>query len=248
MQPEPLPRPAASHSRHARRQTRVVLVSDRPAGHHPLDEGFEVVRVPFDRAEAELTVRPADVIVVDARDAVRLGEVATLALGGTRGVVVVGPPNDPTEAMRYLDLGASDYVSYRATPAELTARVRAVARSTVSDQDDDTLVLADVSISLRRREVRKRGELVRLTPNEFAVLEVLAEDPGALVTHHELMVRVWGPEYADSRHYLRLYIRQIREKLEDDPATPRVVLTEWGTGYRLGDVDEGINRQRFASA
>ena len=244
MQPERLPFPATSTHRHSRRQPRVLLVSDRAADSHPLDEAFDVVRVTSDDAEAELTVRPANVIVVDATDAVRLGEVAALALGGTRGVVVVGPPNDATEAMRYLDLGASDYVSYRVLPAELIARVRAVARSTISEQDDDTLVVGDVSVSLKRREVRKRGEPVRLTPNEFAVLEVLAEDPGELVTHHEIMSRVWGPEYAEARHYLRLYVRQIREKLEDDPAEPRVILTDWGTGYRLGEVRQETSAER----
>lgn len=213
---------------------RVALVSDRADPGYPLEDAFDVTQMSFDAVEAELSMGTFDVVVVDASEQVRFAAVSQIALGGTRGVVVVGPPSDATEAMRYLDLGAADYVSSQAAPAEFTARVRAVARSMAQESaSDEVLTIGDVSISLLRREVRRRGERVHLTPNEFAVLEVLAREAGELVSHRDLTVRVWGPEFADSRHYLRLYIRQLREKLEHDPASPQVLLTEWGRGYRL---------------
>ena len=215
------------------RGLRVVVVSCRSPG----DRDFEAVRpaavVPPEQALRELAGSP-DVWLVDVRDGSQLPLVARLTQGGLRAVVVLGGAPG-VEAVPYLDAGAADYVPLGITAGELAARLRAAARRNGSppQEDDDAIVIGDVSISVARHEVRRAGELVPLTPHEFQLLETLASTPDETVPHHKLMVRVWGVENTTSRHYLRIYVRQLRRKLEVDPEAPTLIVTEWGRGYRL---------------
>ena len=93
--------------------------------------------------------------------------------------------------------------------------------------------VGDLEVDLDRHEVRRRGRVVPPTPTEFRILRVLAERPGAVCTNRMILEQVWGEEFADCTHYLRLYVGYLRKKLEEDPRHPRLLVTEWGVGYRL---------------
>jgi two-component system KDP operon response regulator KdpE len=222
------------------RRTAIAILSNRFDLREALEEDFEVATFSFRRMD-EIRQHAADVILIDARSEHHHDLVADLARRSRRQVVVIGPPDESAQAMRYLDLGASDFFSSRTAPIERSARLRAAARRAddVSNEDDFDLVIGPVAISLRRHEVLKDGEPVRLTPNEYRVLEVLAERPDETISHRDLIARVWGPEYLSARHYLRIYIRQLREKLEVDPALPTLLKTEWGSGYTLSTTGAG---------
>jgi two-component system KDP operon response regulator KdpE len=229
------------------RRTSVAILSNRFDLRESLEDEFEVVTFNFRRLD-DIRQQLADVVLVDARSEHHHDLVADLARRSRRQVVVIGPPDESAQAMRYLDLGASDFFSSRTAPVECAARLRAASRR-AGDQtgdDDFDLVIGPVAISLRRHEVFKDGDPVRLTPNEYRVLEVLAERPDETISHRELIARVWGPEYLSARHYLRIYIRQLREKLEVDPALPTLLKTEWGSGYTLSTTGAGPAARRPA--
>jgi two-component system KDP operon response regulator KdpE len=118
---------------------------------------------------------------------------------------------------------------------ELLARLRAVLRRTGDDEHGPRIELGNLVIDLSKREVTRSGEQVHLTPLEFDLLRVLAQDAGRLVTQRQLLREVWGPAYETETHYLRVHLAHIRAKIEEDPAHPRYVLTEPGVGYRLTD-------------
>lgn len=242
---------AAAQSETGPHRTSIAILSNRFDLREALEGEFEVLTFSFRRLE-EIRQHAADLVLVDARSEHHHDLVADLARRSRRQVVVIGPPDESAQAMRYLDLGASDFFSSRTAPIERAARLRAASRR-AEDQigdDDFDLVIGPVAISLRRHEVLKDGEPVRLTPNEYRVLEVLAERPNETISHRELIARVWGPEYLSARHYLRIYIRQLREKLEVDPALPTLLKTEWGSGYALSTTGAGpaAARHPLASA
>ena len=133
-----------------------------------------------------------------------------------------------------LDAGADDYVTKPFGVGELLARVRAALRGAVrSSAGTPTLRLGDAVIDLERRVASRGGAEVRLTPIEFRLLAALAKHLGMVVTHRQLLTEVWGPTHAADTHYLRIYMKQLRDKLETDPVRPRHLLTETGIGYRL---------------
>jgi two-component system, OmpR family, KDP operon response regulator KdpE len=193
-------------------------------------ESFESQLVRLDDAVASPERLPAQVLLIDVRTEHCHLEAARLATSPTLAVVLLARPDDVTQAMRYLDLGATDVLWSNMSTAEMHARVRAAARY-VSAAEDDWFAVGDLSISLQRQEVRRGGEAVHLTPTEFQVLETLLLRASATVSHATIMARVWGPELITARHYLRVYIRQLREKLEDDPADPQLIVTVPGEGY-----------------
>src|SRR5690606_22898394 len=115
-------------------------------------------------------------------------------------------------------------------------------------RDNDSIRLGSITVSLRRQEVRRNGEIVRLTPNEFRLLDLLVRRADKIVSHRELIAHVWGPELLTARDNLRVYIRQLREKLEDDPNAPQLIVTEWSLGYRLRTGKAGGEQPVSASA
>jgi two-component system KDP operon response regulator KdpE len=133
-----------------------------------------------------------------------------------------------------LDAGASDYVTKPFGVGELLARVRAALRHAVRPPSGAaTLHFGDASVDLEKRIATRHGEDVKLTPIEFRLLGLLAKHLGMVVTHRRLLTEVWGPTHERDTHYLRIYMKQLREKLEPDPVRPRHLLTETGVGYRL---------------
>ncbi len=138
-----------------------------------------------------------------------------------------------------LDAGANDYVTKPFGMAELLARVRVALRHNVRVASRTSeLRIGNAVIDLERRMATRENEPVHLTPIEFRLLATLAKQLGMVVTHKQILREVWGPTHEGDTHYLRIYMKQLRDKLEDDPVTPRYLLTETGVGYRLvGDDD-----------
>jgi two-component system KDP operon response regulator KdpE len=134
-----------------------------------------------------------------------------------------------------LDAGADDYVTKPFGVGELLARVRVALRHAAQPSNGKDLVLGDVALNFEKRLASKSGAEVHLTPIEFRLLACLAKHLGMVVTHRQLLTEVWGPTHAADTHYLRVYMKQLREKLEADPVQPKYLLTETGVGYRLVD-------------
>jgi two-component system KDP operon response regulator KdpE len=134
-----------------------------------------------------------------------------------------------------LDAGADDYVTKPFGVGELLARVRAALRHATRPPSGNEMVFSDVKINFEKRQASKNGAEVHLTPIEFRLLACLAKHLGMVVTHRQLLTEVWGPTHAADTHYLRVYMKQLREKLELDPVQPKHLLTETGVGYRLVD-------------
>lgn len=163
---------------------------------------------------------------IEVIEAVRgWSEAPILVLSGRAGSA------DKVEA---LDVGADDYVTKPFAIDELLARIRALSRRTSSSDQEPVVRVADITIDLAARAVTRNGsERVRLTPTEWKVLELLVRGGGRLVTRQQLLTEIWGSEHVTDTGYLRLYIAQLRKKLEPDPASPRILLTEAGMGYRF---------------
>jgi two-component system KDP operon response regulator KdpE len=148
-------------------------------------------------------------------------------------IVVVSAVGDEREKVRALDAGADDYVTKPFGSQELAARLRAVLRRVSDTATEPAIEVGDLVIDLADRRVRRGEEQIHLTPIEFDLLRVLAQNRGRLVTHRQLLHEVWGPAYGDETHYLRVHVAHIRGKLELDPTRPRYISTEPGVGYRL---------------
>ncbi|BBK43719.1 DNA-binding response regulator [Allostella vacuolata] len=151
-------------------------------------------------------------------------------------ILVLSVRQAEAEKVAALDAGADDYVVKPFGIAELLARLRALARKRRPDAgpaEPAELTVGELHIDLARREVRVAGRAVRLTRKEFDLLAMLARNAGRIVTHPQLLRQVWGRAHENDVHYLRVFIGQIREKLDDDPAHPRFILNEPGVGYRL---------------
>jgi two-component system, OmpR family, KDP operon response regulator KdpE len=147
-------------------------------------------------------------------------------------VIVLSVREAHAEKVAVLDAGADDYVTKPFSIDELLARIRALRRRASGEEAPPVLRFEDLEIDLARQAVRLRGDMVRLTPTEYRLLEAMATNPGKLLTHGWLLQKVWGPGYSSESHYVRVYVQQLRRKLDDDPSRPRFVLTEPGLGYR----------------
>jgi len=148
-------------------------------------------------------------------------------------ILVLSAVGDEREKVRALDAGADDYVTKPFGTDELLARLRAILRRSVESSATPLLEIGDLTVDLADRRVTRAGSDVHLTPIEFDLLRVLAQHHGRLLTHRHLLQEVWGPEYGEETHYLRVHIAHIRAKLEPDPQRPRHLVTEPGVGYRL---------------
>lgn len=153
-------------------------------------------------------------------------------------VIMLTARGDEDDRVRGLELGADDYITKPFSPREMVSRVKAVLRRTEAAggamhgliEVDDRL-----KIDFDRREIWLEGKLVKLRPTEYRLLYHLVQNAGWVLTHDQLLTRVWGYEYRDEPHYVRLYINYLRQKLEKDPANPQYILTERGVGYRFVD-------------
>jgi two-component system KDP operon response regulator KdpE len=149
-------------------------------------------------------------------------------------ILVLSVRDGETEKVAALDAGADDYVTKPFATGELMARLRALVRSRrPAGTEAPAVTVGDLAVDLARRLVTVAGEEIRLTRKEYDVLALLARFQGRLVTHRQLLSTVWGPAHLDDTHYLRVAVGHIRDKLGDDAADPRFILTEPGVGYRL---------------
>ena len=148
-------------------------------------------------------------------------------------IIILSARGDEMNKVEALDAGANDYLTKPFGLAELFARIRAALRLSRTSPDDPVVTVGPLTVDLSAHLVRKSGVEVHLTKTEFRLLALLAKNLGKVMTHRQLLTEVWGPEYADELHYLRVYTQQIRVKIEDDPAQPRLLITETGIGYRL---------------
>jgi two-component system, OmpR family, KDP operon response regulator KdpE len=156
------------------------------------------------------------------------------SLTSEAAIVMVTVRDSEADIVQALEAGADDYITKPFRFGELVARVRAVLRRTAGDNAGLTQLQAgDLEIDFDKRLVRRRGEIVHLTPTEFELLAILMKNEGTLLTHKKLLQTIWGPEYGEELEYLRSYVRTLRKKLEDDPAQPKYILTEPWVGYRF---------------
>lgn len=159
----------------------------------------------------------------------------------TVGVIMLTAKARHEDVIRGFEAGADDYVTKPFNAKELVARVEAVLRRTrdPGDRVQPTTACGKLEIDLARKTVKVRGERVALTPTEYALLGQLARHPNCVMTHSQLLAKVWGPEYRDDVDYLRAYVRYLRRKLEDDPSNPEYILTAQGVGYMLACPEDG---------
>lgn len=154
-------------------------------------------------------------------------------------VIMLTAKGEEDDRVKGLELGADDYVTKPFSPRELVSRVRAVLRrteSTTSGAEGGLINVDDhLKIDFGRREIRLDGELVKLRPTEYRLLYHLVQNAGWVLTYDQILAKVWGYEYRDEPHYVRLYVNYLRQKLEKDPANPIYILTERGVGYRFVD-------------
>ncbi|CAA9528851.1 MAG: DNA-binding response regulator KdpE [uncultured Sphingomonadaceae bacterium] len=190
-------------------------------------------------AQAAMTVLAAqkpDAVLLDLglldRDGIEL--VPLIKKQSDAAVLIVSAREETSEKVAALDLGADDYVTKPFDTDELLARLRgSLRRRVLMNVEAETVRAGDVEIDLVNRLVRKDGVEVHLTPKEYGFLAELAKYPGRVFTHAQLLRAVWGGVYDQHVEYVRVVVRNIRQKLEDDPANPKLVVNELGVGYRL---------------
>jgi two-component system KDP operon response regulator KdpE len=221
--------------------TRVLVVDDEPEIVRGLtiilrDAGYAVEAASTKAAAlSSLSTRPPEALVLDLAlpDGDGVAVCKEIRQWSRLPILVLSAIGDEREKVRALDAGADDYVTKPFSTDELLARLRAVLRRAPDAGHAAQVELGDLSIDLEDRTVRSDGQEVHLTPIEFDLLRVLARYPGRLVTQRQLLQEVWGPQYVEESHYLRVHIAHIRAKIEPDPSRPRYLITEPGVGYRL---------------
>jgi two-component system KDP operon response regulator KdpE len=229
--------------------TSVLLVAggvDRPSSNleSELGRSGHEVRFAADAMEGlrEVYEHRPEAILIDLETPNLNGEEFTRIVRAmsTVPILVLGPRETPDLVVRLLDGGADDYLEHPISATGLGGRLRAALRRsarTRKNEERNTVVrVGSLEIDLRSDTVRKRGRLVGLSPTEYRLLAALASRVGKVAPHRYLLTSVWGEEYVDDTHYLRIYIGYLRKKLEDDPAEPKYLLSQWGSGYRLADL------------
>jgi DNA-binding response OmpR family regulator len=159
-------------------------------------------------------------------------------------VIMLTAKGEEDDRVRGLELGADDYVTKPFSPRELVSRVRAVLRRTeMPGVSSSEMIVVDerLKMDFGRREIWLDGLLLKLRPTEYRLLYHLVQNAGWVMTYEQLLSKVWGYEYRDESHYVRLYVNYLRQKLEKDPANPRYILTERGVGYRFVDFHRPAN-------
>ncbi|MAS34235.1 MAG: DNA-binding response regulator [Anaerolineaceae bacterium] len=159
-------------------------------------------------------------------------------------VIMLTAKGEENDRVYGLELGADDYITKPFGPRELSSRIKAVLRrydtSTKSPEEAVLRVDDRLSVDFNRREVIVNGEHIKLRPTEYRLLYHLIQNAGWTVPHDQLLAKVWGYEYRDEAHYVRLYVNYLREKIEEDPSHPKYILTERGVGYRFVDFRNGV--------
>lgn len=198
--------------------------------------GYEVVTASDGKGalDAAISEHP-DLVVIDLGMPGLTGVEVIEAIRGWSQVpvLVVSGRSESWDKVEVLDAGADDYVTKPFSADELLARIRALSRRTSAAAEEPVVSFGEVTVDLGARVVTRGGASVHLTPTEWRLLEVLLRNRGRLVTRETLLTEVWGPQYTTDTGYLRLYLAQLRKKLEPEPSKPRYLLTEPGMGYRF---------------
>jgi two-component system KDP operon response regulator KdpE len=218
----------------------VLVVDDEPHILRALQTslrgaGYDVAAsATADEALAAAAMRPPDAVILDLvlPDGSGIDVARELRSWSAAPILVLSVVGDEAEKVAALDAGADDYVEKPFGIDELLARLRALLRR-AGPASGPVLEIGELVIDLDKQLVTVAGRRVQLTPNEFELLRVLAQNEGKLMTHPAILREVWGPAYGTESHYLHVYVSQLRRKLEDDPSRPRYLLTEPGAGYRL---------------
>lgn len=223
-------------------QSRILVVDDEPQIQRFLKPsltaaGYEVVEAATG-AEAlkAVATRAPDLVILDLGLPDMDGKEVIASLRGWSDipVIILSARDREAEKIVALDLGADDYVEKPFGIGELTARIRTALRHRGRSEAIPTaMTVDDLTIDPVRRLVSRGGEPVHLTPKEYDLLLLLARHAGRVVTHKTLLTTIWGPAHGDDLHYLRVFIGQLRQKIERDPTQPRIVRTEPGVGYRM---------------
>src|ERR1700704_6610457 len=219
----------------------VLVVEDEPEIRRFLRsslgaEGYRVVESETgERAAIDAGTHKPDLAIVDLGlpdlDGVQV--IRRIRAWSPMPVIVLSARAQERSKIEALDAGADDYVTKPFGVGELLARVRAALRHATRTPTGKALSLGQARIDLEKRQASRDGREVHLTPLEFKLLAALAKHLGMVVTHRQLLREVWGPSHIEHTHYLRIYMKQLREKLEQDPVQPRYLVTETGVGYRL---------------
>jgi two-component system KDP operon response regulator KdpE len=221
--------------------TRVLVVDDEPQIRRALDinlraRGYDVDLAPDGERALDVAAKAhPDVVVLDLG---LPGIDGVDVIRGLRGwsqvpIVVLSVRESEGDKVAALDAGADDYVTKPFGIDELLARLRAALRRAMPGPEAATIETPDFTIDLAAKKVNRDGEEIRLTPTEWHLVEVLVRNPGKLVSQHQLLQEVWGPQYHDETNYLRVFMAQVRRKLEPEPSRPRYFITEPGMGYRF---------------
>lgn len=224
---------------------RILIVDDEPRIRHFVRmnlqlEGFQVGEA-SDGLEAVRKVKEdvVDLVVLDVEMPTLDGfeTLRELRRFSTVPVIMLTVRSDEDDRIRGLDLGADDYVTKPFSARELASRIKAVLRrvemSAPAGRSKRIKVDDHLTVDLERREVLVDGEPVKLRPTEYRLLAYFVQNPGWILSHEQLLSKVWGPEYVDDTQILRLYITYLRQKIEPDPSNPRYIFNERGIGYRF---------------
>jgi two-component system KDP operon response regulator KdpE len=225
----------------------VLVVEDEPEIRRLLQsslaaEGYRVVEAASgERGAIDAGSQKPDLAIVDLGlpdvDGVEL--IRRIRVWSAMPILVLTARAQERSKIEALDAGADDYVTKPFGMGELLARVRVAARHAGrSGRASRTLVLGETTVDLEQRKAHRAGAEIHLTPLEFRLLACLAKHLGMVVTHRQLLGEVWGPSHVEHTHYLRIYMKQLRDKLEVDPMRPRYFVTETGVGYRLVSDEE----------
>lgn len=222
----------------------LVVIEDDPQIRRFLRTGlsaepFRIFEAETGRAGlVEAATRKPDLVILDLGlpDLDGVDVVVELRAWYTRPIIILSARSNEQEKIKALDAGADDYLTKPFGIGELLARIRAALRRAARDDGvaaESTFEFDDIRVDLAARRVQRGGNDVHLTPNEYRLLAVLIRYAGKVCTHRQLLAEVWGPSHVEHGHYLRIYMAQLRHKLESDPTNPRFLRTEAGVGYRL---------------
>jgi two-component system KDP operon response regulator KdpE len=220
----------------------VLVVDDELQIRRFLRSGFELDGYSVSEAEngreaiRAATLRPTDLIILDLAlpDLDGSQVLERIRSWSNVPVIILSVKSSEMEKVRLFELGADDYVTKPFGMAELLARSKVVLRRKARATTGDSVIRIDrLKIDLAARNVFVADERLTLTPKEYRLLQILAQYPGNVVTHQELLKEIWGLPHINDTHYLRIVVRKLRQKIESEPNQPRILLTELGVGYRL---------------
>jgi two-component system KDP operon response regulator KdpE len=222
----------------------VLVIDDEPQIRQFVRAGLELGG--YDVSEAatgndavrEIILHPKDLVILDLSLPDIDGSDLLERIRAWSGVpvIILSVRAGETDKVKLLELGADDYVVKPFFMSELLARARVVLRRQSEDKNDESVLTLDrLIIDFDARSASLNGKCLSFTPKEYRLLQVLAQHPGKVITHQHLLTSVWGQAHVNDTHYLRIFVRKLRQKIEDDPNRPKILLTELGVGYRLTD-------------